>query len=223
MLELRRPRFPGEGLPLLSQMREAVDREASRGRESPAALPKVQGQVIAGRSAGKNGRVLRFRFRGARLRRSELGFGAWGSEVLCFGGFVPRGAPKTGLSKGLGSTPLEETSGSARKVFVSQIELFGAGVRAQSRFRVQRLSKAARRPCVAVDHFIAPNSRFIKVNGRFIKPRQPVDHFIARRPLYLKRLRVDLCIEQSDSLSLLSLGFEGLPLGRQAVLANPKP
>ena len=91
---------------------------------------------------------------------------------------MPRGAPKTGLSKGLGSTPLEETSGSARKVFVSQI-------------RVQRLSKAARRPCVAVDHFIAPNSRFIKVNGRFIKPRQLVDHFIARRPLYLKRLRVD--------------------------------
>ncbi|CAJ1431386.1 unnamed protein product, partial [Effrenium voratum] len=50
VLELRRPRFPGEGLPLLSQMREAVDREASRGRESPAALPNVQGQVIAGRS-----------------------------------------------------------------------------------------------------------------------------------------------------------------------------
>ena len=128
--------------------------------------------MIAGRSAGKNGRVLRFRFRGARLRRSELGFGAWGSEVLRFGGFVPRGAPKTGLSKGLGSTPLEETSGSAR-------------------VRVQRLSKAARRPFVAVDHFIATNSRFIKVNGRFIKPRQPVDHFIARKPLYLKKLRVD--------------------------------
>ena len=28
-------------------------------------------------------------------------------------------------------------------------------------------------------------------------------------------------IEQSDSLFLLSLRFEGLPLGRQAVLANP--
>ena len=90
VLELRRPRLPGEGLPLLSQMREAVDREASRGRESPTALPKVQGQVIAGRSAGKNGRVrapvglglagfafraLRFRFQGARLRRSKLGSG----------------------------------------------------------------------------------------------------------------------------------------------------
>ena len=61
VLELRRPRLPGEGLPLLSQMREAVGREASRGRESPTALPKVQGQVIAGRSAGKNGQVLRFR------------------------------------------------------------------------------------------------------------------------------------------------------------------
>ncbi|CAJ1360963.1 unnamed protein product, partial [Effrenium voratum] len=57
VLELRRPRLPGEGLPLLSQMREAVGREASRGRESPTALPKVQGQAIAGRSAGKNGRV----------------------------------------------------------------------------------------------------------------------------------------------------------------------
>ena len=61
VLELRRPRLPGEGLPLLSQMREAVGREASRGRESPTALPKVQGQVIAGCSAGKNGQVLRFR------------------------------------------------------------------------------------------------------------------------------------------------------------------
>ena len=29
-------------------------------------------------------------------------------------------------------------------------------------------------------------------------------------------------IEQSDSLSLLSLGFERLLVGRQAVLANPK-
>ena len=55
------PRLPGEGLPLLSQMREAVDREASRGRESPTALPKVQGKVIAGRSAGKNGQAFRFR------------------------------------------------------------------------------------------------------------------------------------------------------------------
>ena len=42
----------------------------------------------------------------------------------------------------------------------------------------------------AAPHFIArrpfyrPNCRFTKVNGRFIKPRQPVDHFIARRPFY---------------------------------------
>ena len=76
VLELRRPRLPGEGLPLLSQMREAVDREASRGREPPTALPKVQGQVIAGRSAGKNGGVrapvglelVGFAFRALRFR-----------------------------------------------------------------------------------------------------------------------------------------------------------
>ena len=65
---------------------------------------------------------------------------------------------------------------------------------------------------LAVDHFSAPDGRFIKANGRFIerrqpvdhftpvdhfsapdgrfiKPRQLVDHFIARRPLYLKETR----------------------------------
>ena len=172
VLELRRPTVPGRRIATARrQCGKLWIETASRGR-GHLALPKVQGQVIAGRSAGKNGQASRFRFRRARLRRSELGFGAWGSAVLRFGGFVQRRAPKTGLSKGLWSTPLKETSGSAR-------------------VRVQRLSKAARRPFVAVGHFIATNSRFIKVNGRFIKPRQPVDHFIARRPLYLKKLRVD--------------------------------
>ena len=38
-----------------------------------------------------------------------------------------------------------------------------------------------------VDHFIARRPFY----RRFIKPRQPVDHFIARRPFYLKKLRVD--------------------------------
>ena len=92
-----------------------------------------------------------------------------------------------------------------------------------------------------------PVDHFTKANGRFIKRRQRVDHFITPRPFYRRfikpRQRVDHFIkpvdhfimkslwrpgrtphiEQSDSLSLLSLRFEGLPLGRQAVLANPKP
>ena len=67
----------------------------------------------------------------------------------------------------------------------------------------------ARRPfyrsiVLPVDHFIAPNGRFIKANKRFyqakaarrpfyrfikaknsfIKPMVSVDHFIARRPFY---------------------------------------
>ena len=58
------------------------------------------------------------------------------------------------------------------------------------------------KPRQLVDHFIA---RFIKANGRFIERRQPVDHFIARRPFYRRFLKpkqpVDHFITHVDVLS----------------------
>ena len=50
-------------------------------------------------------------------------------------------------------------------------------------------AKAARRPFIARRPFYRPRWPFIKAHGRFIERRQPVDHFIARRPFHRRFIK----------------------------------
>ena len=66
---------------------------------------------------------------------------------------------------------------------------------ARRRFSPFYQAKAAREAQGPVDRFIArrlfyrPRWPFIKAHGRFIERRQPVDHFIARRPFHRRFIK----------------------------------